>query len=29
MNEHDIVAEWIQIAYDDYDSAKYLFERPL
>ena len=28
MNEHDIVVEWIQVAYDDYDSAKYLFARP-
>ena len=28
MSEHDIVAEWIQTAYDDYDSAKYLFDRP-
>jgi HEPN domain-containing protein len=26
MSEHDIVAEWIQIAYDDYDSALHLFE---
>ena len=29
MNESDIVAEWLQIAYDDYDSAKYLFDRPV
>jgi HEPN domain-containing protein len=28
MSEHDIVAEWLQAAYDDYDSAKYLFDRP-
>jgi HEPN domain-containing protein len=28
MNEHDIVAEWLQIAYDDYDSAIYLFQKP-
>ena len=28
MTEYDIVAEWLQIAYDDYDSAKYLFNRP-
>jgi HEPN domain-containing protein/GNAT superfamily N-acetyltransferase len=28
MNEHDIVAEWLQIAFDDYDSALYLFQRP-
>ena len=28
MSDHDIVAEWIQVAYDDYDTAKYLFDRP-
>ena len=28
MTEYDIVTEWLQIAYDDYDSAKYLFDRP-
>jgi HEPN domain-containing protein len=28
MNEHDIVAEWLQIAFDDYDSALYLFNKP-
>ena len=27
MREHDIVAEWLQIAYDDYDSAQYLFDK--
>ena len=27
MSEHDIVAEWIQVAYDDYDSAKYLSKK--
>ena len=26
MSERDIVAEWLKIAYDDYDSAKYLFD---
>ena len=26
MNEHDIVREWLQIAYDDYDNAKYLYD---
>ncbi len=26
MNESKIVNEWLQIAYDDYDSARYLFE---
>jgi len=25
MNEHDIVAEWLKIAKDDYDSALHLF----
>jgi hypothetical protein len=24
MSEHDIVEEWLQIAYEDYDSALYL-----
>ena len=24
----DIVSEWLQAAFDDYDSAKYLFDRP-
>ena len=28
MSEHDIVAEWLQASHDDYDSAKYLFDRP-
>jgi len=28
MSGHDIAAEWLQIAYDDYDSALYLLERP-
>ena len=27
MSEHDIVVEWLQIAYDDYDSAKFLFDK--
>ena len=26
MSERDIVAEWLQIAYEDYDTALYLFE---
>ncbi|MCL2509017.1 MAG: HEPN domain-containing protein [Oscillospiraceae bacterium] len=26
MSEHDLVAEWLEIAYDDYDSAKFLFD---
>jgi HEPN domain-containing protein len=26
MNERDIVNEWLQIAYDDYDSALFLFD---
>ena len=26
MNEFDIVNEWLQIAFDDYDSAKYLYD---
>jgi HEPN domain-containing protein len=26
MSENDIVAEWLLIAYEDYDSALYLFE---
>jgi HEPN domain-containing protein len=29
MNEHDIVLEWLQIAYDDYDSAKFLFDNKI
>ena len=29
MNARDIVNEWLQIAYDDYDSALYLFENKL
>ena len=29
MSEHDIVLEWLQIAYDDYDTALYLFENKL
>jgi HEPN domain-containing protein len=28
MNGSDIVSEWLQIAYDDYDSALYLFQKP-
>lgn len=28
MNEHDISAEWLQVAYDDYDAALYLFQKP-
>ena len=28
MNEHDILIEWLQIAYADYDSALYLFQKP-
>jgi len=26
MSEHNIVAEWLKIAHDDYNSAKYLFD---
>jgi len=26
MSDHSIVAEWLTIAYDDYDSASYLFD---
>jgi len=26
MSDHDIAAEWLKIAYDDYDSASFLFE---
>jgi len=26
MSEIDIVNEWLQVAYDDYDSAKFLYE---
>lgn len=26
MNEHNIVDEWLKIAYDDYDSAQHLFD---
>ena len=26
MSEHDVINEWLQIAFDDYDSAKFLFE---
>ena len=26
MNEHDIVKEWLKIAYEDYDTAKYLYD---
>ena len=26
MSEHNIVAEWLQIAWDDYDSALHLFK---
>ena len=26
MNEHDIVREWLKIAFDDYDSAQYLYD---
>jgi len=28
MNEFDIINEWLQIAYDDYSSALYLFGKP-
>ena len=28
MYEHDIVAEWLQVAYDDYDTALYLAQKP-
>ena len=28
MNERDILTEWLQIAYDDYDAASYLFQKP-
>jgi HEPN domain-containing protein/GNAT superfamily N-acetyltransferase len=28
MSEYDIVAEWLQVAFDDYDSALYLFQKP-
>ena len=26
MNEHDIVNEWLEIAYEDYDAARYLYD---
>lgn len=26
MSNNDVVQEWLQIAYDDYDAARYLFE---
>ncbi len=26
MSDHDIVAEWLQIAFEDYDAARYLFD---
>jgi len=29
MSEHDIIREWLKIAYDDYDSALYLFENKI
>ena len=29
MNEFDIVSEWLHIAYNDYDSAKFLYEKKL
>ena len=28
MSEYDIVNEWLTIAYDDYDTALYLFQKP-
>jgi HEPN domain-containing protein len=28
MNINDIISEWLQIAYEDYDSALYLFQKP-
>ena len=29
MNEFDVVSEWLQIAYDDYDSAKFLYDNKI
>jgi HEPN domain-containing protein len=29
MSEFDIIKEWLQIAYDDYDSAKFLFDNKI
>ena len=29
MSEIDIINEWLQIAYEDYDSAKYLFDNKI
>ena len=29
MSEIDITNEWLQIAYDDYDSARFLFDNKL
>jgi len=29
MNEADIVNEWLQVAYDDYDSAKFLYDNKI
>jgi len=26
MSEHDVVQEWLLIAYEDYDAAQYLFD---
>ena len=26
MNEHDIVNEWLEVAYEDYDTAQYLYD---
>ena len=28
MSEHDILGEWLQVAYDDYEAALYLFRKP-
>jgi HEPN domain-containing protein len=28
MKGHDIINEWLEIAYDDYDSALYLYQKP-
>ncbi|MDR1705439.1 MAG: HEPN domain-containing protein [Clostridiales bacterium] len=28
MSERDIINEWLQIAYEDYDTAQYLFQKP-
>lgn len=29
MSEYDIANEWLQIAYDDYDSAKFLYDNKI